>query len=368
MSQKYATVHYQDYLELEKLLGSQTLRSAKVGAPAHEEMLFIIVHQAYELWFKQIIHELHSIVLMFDEDKIDERSISIAITRLDRIIEIQKLLIAQIRVMETMTPLDFLDFRNYLFPASGFQSFQFRLIETMLGLEKDARMTYNNMAYDSVFPEKQRDILRGIESNKTLLRVVEAWLERTPFLTLGNFDFLENYKKSVANMLEKEKAAILESDYLNETEKEMRLKMLGTTDSYFQSVFNETEHSKLRDAGALKLSYKATIAALFITLYHDEPILQMPFNLLKRLTEIDENWTTWRYRHAQMVRRMLGQKIGTGGSSGFDYLAATASKHQIFIDFHNLSTLLIPRSELNPLPEMYRKELGFYFSTKPSED
>jgi tryptophan 2,3-dioxygenase len=364
MSQKYATVHYQDYLELEKLLGSQSLRSEKVGAPAHEEMLFIIVHQVYELWFKQIIHELHSIISMFDEDQIDERSISVAITRLDRIIEIQKLLIQQIRVMETMTPLDFLDFRNYLFPASGFQSFQFRLIETMLGLENEARMTYNNIAYDSVFPEKQREILRGIESGKTILRVVEAWLERTPFLDLGDFNFLENYQKSVAAMLEKEKSAILMSDYLNETEKEMRLKMLGSTDSYFQSVFDETEHNKLKDTGKLKLSYKATIAALLITLYHDEPILQMPFSLLKRLTEIDENWTTWRYRHAQMVRRMLGQKIGTGGSSGFDYLAATASKHQIFIDFHNLSTLLIPRSELHALPEVFRKELGFYFSTK----
>ena len=108
-------------------------------------------------------------------------------------------------------------------------------------------------------------------------------------------------------MLEKEKAAIKGSSYLNDTEKEMRLRMLGSTDSYFQSVFDEKQHDVLRGSGKLKLSYKATIAALLITLYHEEPILQMPFNLLKRLTEIDENLTTWRYRHAQMVRRMLGR-------------------------------------------------------------
>lgn len=361
---KYTTIHYQNYLELEKLLSSQNLRSEQVGAPAHEEMLFIIVHQVYELWFKQIIHELNSVVSMFANDEVDERNIGTAVSRLDRIIEIQKLLIEQIRVMETMTPLDFLDFRNYLFPASGFQSFQFRLIETMLGLESDSRLTYNNIPYDSVFEEKQRDILRGIENCKTLLRVVEAWLERTPFLDFSGFKFLENYQKAVSIMLEKEKAAIIESSYLSDTEKEMRLKMLGSTNSYFQSVFDEKQHDILRGSGKLKLTYKATIAALLITLYHDEPILQMPFNLLKRLTEIDENLTTWRYRHAQMVRRMLGQKIGTGGSSGFDYLAATASKHTIFGDFHNLSTLLIPRSELPSLPADLRQALGFYFSSQ----
>ena len=361
---KYATIHYQNYLELEKLLSCQNPRSEQVGAPAHEEMLFIVVHQVYELWFKQIIHELDSVVSMFDDNRADERSVGTAVSRLDRIIEIQKLLIEQIRVMETMTPLDFLDFRNYLFPASGFQSFQFRLIETMLGLENESRLTYNNIPFDSVFPEKQRNILRGIENGKTLLRAVEGWLERTPFLEFKDFNFLENYQKAVAVMLDKEKTAILKSEYLNDKEKEMRLKMLGSTETYFQFVFDEKEHAILRGEGKLKLSYKATIAALLITLYHEEPILQMPFNLLKRLTEIDENLTTWRYRHAQMVRRMLGQKIGTGGSSGFDYLAATAAKHPIFGDFHNLSTLLIPRSELPLLPEELRQELGFYFSSK----
>ena len=122
-------VHYSDYLQLDKILNAQDPESVKKNADAHDEMLFIIIHQAYELWFKQIIHELKSISTMFEDDLMDEREISTAVARLERIIEIQKLLIEQINVMETMTAMDFLDFRNYLFPASGFQSLQFRIIE-----------------------------------------------------------------------------------------------------------------------------------------------------------------------------------------------------------------------------------------------
>jgi tryptophan 2,3-dioxygenase len=193
---------------------------------------------------------------------------------------------------------------------------------------------------------------------------VEAWLERTPFLSLKGFDFIKNYQKAVSKMLKNERTAIEKSLYLNDDEKALRLKMLGSTGTYFQFVFDPSVHAALCADGKLKLSYKATIAALLITLYHDEPILNQPFTLLQRLITLDENLTTWRIRHAQMVQRMLGRKIGTGGSSGYDYLAATAAKHPIFSDFHNLSTLLIPRSELPPLPSSFRRELGFFFSEK----
>ena len=207
-----------NYLELEQLLAAQKPRSEALGAPAHEEMLFIIVHQVYELWFKQIIHELHSVVAFFADDKVDARNIGTLVARLDRIIEIQKLLIAQIKVMETMTPLDFLEFRSVLFPASGFQSFQFRVIESLLGLKSDNRLTYSGQPFDSVFEEKQREILRGV-SERTLFDVVAAWLERTPFLQFEGFDFLENYRLAVGKMLATEQANILDTNYLNDKEK-----------------------------------------------------------------------------------------------------------------------------------------------------
>ena len=262
---KYSTIHYHSYLELDQLLGAQKLRSAELDEnPAHEEMLFIIVHQVYELWFKQVRHELDSVMDEFGKKHIDERNIGTVVSRLQRVEEILKLLIQQISVLETMTPLDFLDFRSHLFPASGFQSFQFRLIEAMLGLPEEKRLTYNNHHYASVFPKEQQDELAAIYAKGTLFKQVEGWLERTPFLTFGGFDFISNYKKAVGNMINKEKKAIEASEYLADKEKEMRLKMLGGTDTYFQAVLNPEYHNKMIEEGALRLSYKATLAALLI--------------------------------------------------------------------------------------------------------
>ena len=362
-SKKYSTVHYQSYLDLEKLLSAQNMRSAELEeSPAHDEMLFIITHQVYELWFKQVLHELQSVMEMFSQQEVDERQIGVAVHRLKRVVSIQKLLIEQISVLETMTPLDFLDFRSYLFPASGFQSFQFRMIESILGLRDEGRLTYNNQPYENAFDEKLRSQLQQIKQQESLFDRVEDWLERTPFLQFKGFKFLEHYQNAVNSMIQKEQEMIRSSQYLNEKEKEMRLKMLGNTDSYYSIITSEKAHNDLRKEGKLRLSYRATVGALLINLYRNEPILHQPYQLLTTVVEMDELLTTWRYRHAQMVLRMLGKKIGTGGSSGYDYLHATAVKHHIFSDFHNISTLLIPRSELPELPEQVRKELGYYYS------
>jgi tryptophan 2,3-dioxygenase len=358
----YSTVHYQEYLHLNQLLNCQELRSETPGAnAAHEEMLFIIVHQVYELWFKQILHELASIIDLFNKELVDERSIGIAESRLSRIVEIQKLLIEQIRVMETMTPLDFLDFRKVLFPASGFQSFQFRLLETLLGLKN--RMTYHGQSYKSAFAKDLQDKLEEAEKKGSLFQIVEKWLERTPFLRFSDFDFITYYQEAIDNMMKKEEDSIKSSPALNEDQKKHRLTILKNTGDHYQVILDPQVHSKMFEAGEIRLSYRAILAALLIHLYRDEPILRGPFQLLVRLVEIDEYMTTWRYRHAQMVLRMLGRKMGTGGSSGHQYLVGTAEKHQIFRDLHNISTLLIPRSELPPLPHTLVKELGFYFTS-----
>src|SRR5574342_600167 len=114
MQRPHPPLYYADYLQLDRLLASQNLKSVEYGAPAHDEMLFIIVHQAYELWFKQILHELDSVARLFEKQTIDEKNIGVAVARLSRITEIQKIMIAQLRVLETMTPLDFLEFRDFL--------------------------------------------------------------------------------------------------------------------------------------------------------------------------------------------------------------------------------------------------------------
>lgn len=362
-NKKYTTIHYHSYLQLDKILGAQKLRSAQTdNKGAHEETLFIIIHQVYELWFKQIRHELNSVMDAFDNDELKDGSVGKVVARLERVEEIFKLLIKQIDVLETMTPLDFLDFRAYLFPASGFQSFQFRLIENMLGLKEKQRVKYGNVHYKEVFPEEQQKELEDIRSNKTLFERMESWLERIPFLEFEGFDFIEQYKIAVQKMIDKETEAINKSDYLSDKNKEMRVKMLGDVNSHYRMIFDEAHYNEMKKEGNVKMSYKSLLAALLIKMYRDEPILTGPYNLLMNLGNIDSLLTTWRYRHAQMVLKMLGRKTGTGGSSGHKYLKDTAESHNIFTDLHSISTMLIPRSELPKLPEELKKKLGFSFS------
>ncbi|MEO0900303.1 MAG: tryptophan 2,3-dioxygenase family protein [Bacteroidota bacterium] len=363
-SQKYESIHYHTYLGLDKILTAQAPRSELFqDVEAHEEMLFIIVHQSYEIWFKQILHELDSVVDMFHHDKVDEMNIGTAVIRLDRVKEILQLLIDHIGIMETMTPMDFLDFRNLLIPASGFQSYQFRKIENILGLPNDQRMTYGNRHYGADFSEVQNEELEYIAKEWNLFMVVEDWLERTPFLKFKDFQFLDYYKKSLERMAYNQKQAIERANYLSDEEKAFRLRMVGSSDSFYQSILNPEVHRKMVAEGKQRLNYPATLAALMINLYNEEPLLHLPHRFLLAIVDIDELLTNWRYRHAQMVLRMLGRKVGTGGSSGHDYLRETAARHKIFTDLHNISTLLIPRSELPELPADLKKELGFYYTS-----
>ena len=127
---------------------------------------------------------------------------------------------------------------------------------------------------------------------------------------------------------------------------------------------DENQHNDMMTKGQWRLSHKATQAALLILLYRDQPILHNPYQLLTKLADVDELFTTWRYRHALMVSRMIGTKIGTGGSTGSTYLNQTAEKHRIFSDISALTTFLIPRSSLPDLPAEVRNDLGFYFHVK----
>ncbi|MEM9837215.1 MAG: tryptophan 2,3-dioxygenase family protein [Bacteroidota bacterium] len=360
--QKYTTVHYHQYLEIDQLLSLQNTRSGQLGTEAHDETLFIIMHQVYELWFKQILCELDSIVAMFREENVDADNMVRVVLRLQRISQILELMINQIYVMETLTPLDFLEFRDYLFPASGFQSMQFRMIESTLGLREEDRLTYNGHSYKIVFNEEQKARLEAIETSGSLFDLIESWLERTPFLQFQGFDFLSAYKVAVDKMISKEQANIQQTDFLSPKMKALRLKILGDSNTYFKHLLSETEHQRLIEAGECRLSYRATLAALLINLYREKPILNSPFKILTELMNIDQLLTTWRYRHAQMVMRMIGNKMGTGGSSGHDYLLKTAEHHKIFKDLHNISSLLIPRSELPDLPDHLEQELSYAYS------
>ena len=364
LAAKAAPVYYSDYLRLTELLGAQRPMSVESGKPAHDEMLFITVHQVHELWFKQILHELESVIAMFRAQKVDERSIGVAVSRTQRIVAIQHALTDSLRILETMTSLDFLDFRDLLSPASGFQSWQFRLVENRLGLRPEDRLDYQQGSYLSrLSPEHQKMLAESVKT-PSLFELIEKWLERTPFLEFEHFDFLAAYREAVKSMLANDARIIGDNPTLTPKEKEHQLAELGKTRESFETLFHKDLHDALRQKGRRRLSYRATLAALLIQLYRDQPILHLPFRLLENLLDIDENFTMWRYRHVLLVHRMIGRKIGTGGSSGMDYLNKVAEAHKVFTDLFDISTYLIPRSALPKLPADLERQLGFYFTGK----
>src|SRR5215213_9613752 len=178
--------YYGDYLGIEGLLQLQkplTLQEGKLIA--HDEMLFIIVHQAYELWFKQILHELRACGEVLSKPSADDDGpdMNVVVHRLKRIVEIWKLLNQQVDVLETMTPLDFLDFRSHLEGASGFQSTQFRQIEATLGLRMENRFRPDYYKHTEMggFNEADYETIVEAEKGTSLLRLVEQWLRRMPF-------------------------------------------------------------------------------------------------------------------------------------------------------------------------------------------
>ena len=190
-------LNYADYLKLDKILNSQDLKSAERGTPAHDDILFIIIHQVYDLWFKHVLHELDSVLDVFGQDSVDESDVSLAVSRLERIIEIQKVLIDQIRVLETMTAMDFLEFRDDLFPSSGFQSAQFRVLENKLGLQINERINYGNQDYKNPLLDSGKKVVIQAEQEKSLFDLLENWLERTPFLSFEGFNFWEQYSAAI---------------------------------------------------------------------------------------------------------------------------------------------------------------------------
>ncbi len=362
MGKPYPPIGYSAYLKTEELLSLQNKRSDEFGSPAHDEMLFIITHQTYELWFKQILTELDSVLSVFDQPKIDEVDMAKAVSRLQRITEIQKLLVQQVSVLETMTSLDFLDFRDFLYPASGFQSMQNRMIENKLGLRSETRLTYNSAPYHSYVTQTEQEKLIASEKQASLFDLVDRWLARTPFLRTAEFDFWQVYQNTIAQIFEEDRQTVRNHPVLKADEKERNLKEIEATNETFRALFDESKYEELRQAGQFRLSYPALHASLLIQLYRDQPVFNLPFQLLTALQDIDELMTTWRYRHSLMAHRMIGRKIGTGGSSGAQYLKNATDKHRIFSDLFNLATFLIPRSRLPALPAKVREKLGFYYS------
>ena len=342
-------LYYSDYIELDKILNSQHPRSFESVEDGNDEMLFIIIHQAYELWFKQIIFELDLARNIFIRGDINDNSadMSNVVHKLKRIGKILELINQQVGVLETMTALDFLEFRNVLLPASGFQSKQFRLIEAKLGLKMEQRYKteyYKHTRRGSLSESDLREVNQA-ESESTLKELIIEWLERMPYLD-------ERYWKEYQQTAESDSGDRHKFwvDYRNAYQNSLSKSEAGRLKEFDNVFFDE---------GRGDISPSAMRAALFITVYRDLPIFQFPFELLNTLSEIDELLSNWRYRHFMIVRRMIGIRVGTGGTSGAGYLEGTLSQHYAFREITELATFLIERSKQPALPGALKEKASF---------
>ena len=343
-------LYYNDYLQLDTLLEAQELESSKSGSVvAHDEMMFIVIHQTYELWFKQILVEVDSVIEIMRKPTLNDNSpeLQTIVHRLSRVVSILEILVHQIDVMETMTPMDFLDFRDLLTPSSGFQSWQFKVLEAKLGLKYAHR--YEQEYYISQLQPLHIELIKNVEKEKSIVELVNTWLERMPFFDTDNY--WVNYQSISGEKTPHPFWADYEHIYtsnLSPAEK-------NNIES-FKTVFSATHEASER-----QLSPKACRSALFIMLYRGYPMLELPFQLLNVLLEIDHQLSLWRYRHLNMVRRTIGSRMGTGGSNGAGYLKGAIDKHYIFGELAQLNSFLIKRQKLPSLPQDLAQKLGYGF-------
>jgi len=244
-----AALTYTSYLALDEVLAAQRPRSDE-----HDEMLFIVIHQVYELWFKQLLHELTHLQVRLDAGDTPH-----AVRTLRRALTILKVVVAQIDVLETMTPSQFTSFRVRLDASSGFQSAQFRELEAVLGRREPKVFAHHP---------------RGSEGR----RRIEAAMSR-PSL----FDSFLGYLAGNGYLLP---AEVLRRD-----------------------VTAPWQPSR-------------AVQDVLLAVYRDDA---GPANVAEHLVDLDEGVQEWRYRHVKMVERTIGDKAGTGGSSGAAYLRTTVT-------------------------------------------
>ena len=330
------SVTYSEYLHLDDLLKCTVLHSK-----VHDEHLFIIIHQVYELWFKQILHEIDSVRDMFSLPRVDERSMLKVNTRLSRVAKILSILVDQVKILETMTPLDFAAFRSELGTSSGFQSWQFRLIENKIGVSNAQRIKYNQAKYSDILQGDYRVLVEKSESEPSLFDSVGSWLERTPGLNTENFDFWKEFIGTCHRWFTEGMKHAEET--MDPIKREHLIESCKKDQENFKQIFVKENYEDLVARGERSLSWDAFKGALMIYYNKDEVLFHGPFQLLTLLMDIDVLLTKWRSAHVLLVQRQIGSKVGTGGSSGYLYLRSTLSdRYRPFLDLFQLSNYLIP--------------------------
>jgi tryptophan 2,3-dioxygenase len=261
-----ARLSYGEYLHLDELLGAQQPLSRPEH---HDELLFIIQHQTSELWLKLVLHELESARACLAADELRP-----ALKRLARVKHIQRTLTEQWSVLATLTPSEYAEFRNWLGPSSGFQSFQYRAVEFVLG-NKDRAML---------------DLFRHDDAARSML----AGLLERPSLYDEFLRYLARHGHDVPR-------ALLERDV------------------------------------TLAHTYVPELVPVFRRIYESSHEHWEAYEACEELVDLEENFQLWRFRHLKTVERTIGSKPGTGGSSGITFLQR-ALELTFFPELHAVRT------------------------------
>jgi tryptophan 2,3-dioxygenase len=359
-----ATPNYWDYIRVEELLALQRGLAADEGELSNDEVLFITVHQVFELWFKLILRELRFLRDFFHQDLVHDQELSKAVSSLRRVDTLQRLCVDHFQVMETLSTRSYLAFRDKLTPASGFQSAQMRQMEIVLGLDDDQRLALETgesyldalRAHDGSESPALRRVLAEKEG-VSLKQAVDEWLYRTPIGGLGPTKkgaeealarFVAAYES--AHSAEVDRTAQLAFSRARRQEDTAELKRRFQAEKERLKAFL---HPSAAEGGARRARIRA--AALFILQNPELPLLAWPREVLSGLVELEQGLLIFRQRHARMVERVIGRRIGTGGSSGVDYLDRTALAYRVFQDLWALRTFQI-QPAASPAP----KEAEFY--------
>ena len=342
---------YGGYLQLEELLALQDGPEGYHPVPSNDELHFIIVHQTFELWFKLVLRELKEARALLTQPRVEESTIPIIVHHLERVSEIFRLLADQWKVMETLSPQDFLAFRDRLGTSSGFESWQMRELEVLLGLEQEQRVGgMDPLAHMKKLDEEgkiPKDALRDFEAtyaHASLNAALTSWLERTPIHgsspeSEGDASTVQDYIHRHIEAMESHSEDVIAHmvSIGHGTEATIRPRMAAGIESARHFLMPEGVPSRSR-AGLL-----------FIESYRDLPLLSWPRRLVDSFVELEQAMLLFRTHHARMVERMIGRRMGTGGSSGVDYLDAT-TKYRVFVDLWAVRTLLVKQDAL-PLLE-----------------
>ena len=359
-------LNYWDYLKLDSLLTLQGGYSPSDDDISEDEMHFIVVHQAYELWFKLIIRSLRLARDHLAAPKVAEETIPHVVHHLRRVNATLNLLVQQWRVMETLTPQDFLAFRDKLSPASGFQSFQMRIMEILMGLDESKRIRYGKV--DSLEHIRAHSVsspagrfawaqIEKVQKEASILEVMNDWLYRTPIQgsTPDQPDDEERVEQFIEAYLEKMVATHeVQLEGMIEALGEERRESLVEKFAGIASAAREFMMGDDVEPGLKLRTRRIRAAALFIESYRELPLLAWPRLLLDVIVEMEENLLLFRNGHARMVERVIGRRVGTGGSSGVGYLDKTLN-YRMFRDLWAIRTVLLAKDRLPALdqPEFY---------------